>query len=156
MNRKRLYRSKKNSMIAGVCGGIAEYFDIDPTLVRIIAVLTIFVNGVGLIAYLIAWIVIPQNSEQSSEQSSEEEKGGLREKAEKIAQNIGKHINEDLDKNSYKKDHLIIAGLIFLGLGCLFLINNFLPHLSISKLWPLILIIIGLGILAGSFRRKER
>ncbi len=155
MNKKRLYRSKKDRIIAGICGGIAEYFDIDPTLVRIIAVLTIFVNGIGLIAYLIAWIVIPQNAEQSSEQNSKEEKGELREKAEKIAQNIGKHINEDLDKDSYKKDRRIIGGLILLGLGCLFLINNFLPHLSLGKLWPLILIIIGLGILAGSFRRKE-
>ncbi len=152
MSKKRLYRSKKDRMIAGVCGGIAEYFDIDPTLVRIIAVLTIFINGIGLIAYLIAWIVIPQNPEQSSK----EEKGKLREKAEEVAQNIGKHINEDLDKDNYKKDRRVIGGLILLGLGCLFLINNFLPHLSPGKLWPLILIIIGLGILAGSFRRKER
>jgi len=150
MSKKRLYRSRKNCMIAGICGGIAEYFDIDPVLVRIIAVLTIFINGIGLIAYLIGWIVIPQNPEQNSEK---EEK--LREKAEKIAQDVGEHIHKNLE-NEDKKNPRVIGALILLGLGSLFLINNFLPHLSIDKLWPLILIIIGLGILAGSFRRKKQ
>lgn len=150
MSKKRLYRSRKNCMIAGICGGIAEYFDIDPIIVRIIAVLTIFINGIGLIAYLIGWIVIPRNPEQNSEK---EEK--LREKAEKIAQDVGEHIHKNL-KNEDKKNSRVIGALILLGLGSLFLINNFLPHLSIGKLWPLILIIIGLGILAGSFRRKKQ
>lgn len=59
-NTKRLYRSESERMIAGVCGGIAEYFDIDPVIVRLIAVALIFVQGIGLLAYLIAWIVIPE------------------------------------------------------------------------------------------------
>jgi len=59
---KRLYRaSKKDSMIAGVCAGIAEYFNIDPTLVRLLwAFVTILSFGVGIFAYLVAWIVIPR------------------------------------------------------------------------------------------------
>jgi phage shock protein PspC (stress-responsive transcriptional regulator) len=56
---KRLYRSSTEKMIGGVCGGIAEYFEIDPVIVRLIAVALIFVNGIGLLAYLIGWIVIP-------------------------------------------------------------------------------------------------
>lgn len=58
---KRLYRSRRDVMIAGVCGGIAEYFDIDPTIVRLIAVALILGWGSGLIAYLIAVIIIPKN-----------------------------------------------------------------------------------------------
>ena len=57
---KRLYRSKKERIIAGVCGGIAEYFDVDPTLIRLIWILIIFMGGAGIIAYLIAWIIIPE------------------------------------------------------------------------------------------------
>jgi phage shock protein PspC (stress-responsive transcriptional regulator) len=58
---KRLYRSVDDRMIAGVCGGIAEYFDIDPTLVRLLFVLGIFVTGSGLFwAYLIMMIVVPE------------------------------------------------------------------------------------------------
>jgi len=64
---KKLYRSKKDKKIAGVCGGIAEYFDVDPTLVRVFTVLTLLLGGAGVVAYIIAWIVIPENSEQVSD-----------------------------------------------------------------------------------------
>jgi len=57
---KRLYRSQKEKMIAGVCGGIAEYFNIDPVIVRIIAILLLLPGGApGLIPYLVLWVVIP-------------------------------------------------------------------------------------------------
>ena len=51
--KKKLYRSKKNKMIAGVCGGIAEYFDIDPTLVRLLGLVLVLSGGAGVIAYII-------------------------------------------------------------------------------------------------------
>lgn len=48
-------------MLAGVCGGLGEYFDVDPTLIRLAAVIAIFGAGMGFFAYIIAWIVIPKN-----------------------------------------------------------------------------------------------
>ena len=57
---KRLYRSKRDVMICGVCGGIAEYFDIDP----LVAVVLVFGWGSGLIAYLVGAIIIPKNPYQ--------------------------------------------------------------------------------------------
>ena len=69
---KRLYRSRKNSIIAGVCGGLGEYFDIDPTIIRIIAVILALAKGIGLLAYIIAWIIIPQREKGEVV----EEKGG--------------------------------------------------------------------------------
>ena len=64
MSGKRLYRSNKNRMICGVCGGIAEYFGIDPTIVRVgWVVLTIFTGGVGgFLAYVVAAVIIPDKS----------------------------------------------------------------------------------------------
>jgi len=58
---KKLYRSKKDRIIAGVCGGIAEYFKVDATLIRLIWAVSIFFGGLGIFAYIIAWIVIPEN-----------------------------------------------------------------------------------------------
>ncbi|MBU0614614.1 MAG: PspC domain-containing protein [Nanoarchaeota archaeon] len=59
MATKKLYRSDTNKVIGGVCGGIAEYFDIDPVLVRVIAAI-LSMTGTGIMAYLIAWIMIPK------------------------------------------------------------------------------------------------
>ncbi len=58
---KRLYRSGKEKIIAGVCGGIAEYLGIDPTIVRLVWILFSLVGGAGILFYLIAWLVIPRN-----------------------------------------------------------------------------------------------
>uniref|UniRef100_UPI004056F902 PspC domain-containing protein n=1 Tax=Agathobacter sp. TaxID=2021311 RepID=UPI004056F902 len=61
---KKLYKSNKNKMIDGVCAGIAEYFNIDPTLVRIGLVLFSAMGGAGILAYIIMAIVMPKNPEE--------------------------------------------------------------------------------------------
>ena len=60
--KKRLHRSNENKVIAGVCGGIAEYFDMDPTLIRLAWILFCALGGSGLLAYLIAAIIIPEKT----------------------------------------------------------------------------------------------
>ena len=58
---KKLYRSKKNKILGGVCGGIGEHFDADPTLIRLLWVFaSIFSLGAGILAYIIAWIIVPE------------------------------------------------------------------------------------------------
>ena len=57
---KRLTRDEKKKKIAGVCAGIANYFDLDPTLVRVIWILLVCAAGTGVLAYLIAWAVMPE------------------------------------------------------------------------------------------------
>lgn len=57
---KRLMRSTRDKKIGGVCAGLAEYFDLDPTIVRVVWLLAIFFAGTGLLIYLILWIVLPQ------------------------------------------------------------------------------------------------
>ena len=60
-NTKKLYRSSKNKMLRGVCGGIAEYFGLDATLVRLAWVALVLIGGSGILLYIIAWIIIPKN-----------------------------------------------------------------------------------------------
>ena len=61
---KKLYKSNKNKMLDGVCGGIAEYFNVDPTLVRLATVLLCLGVGSGLLAYIVAMIVMPRAPEE--------------------------------------------------------------------------------------------
>jgi phage shock protein C len=58
---KRLYRSKKERMLGGVCAGLGEHFDIDPTVIRLIwAAVTVLSFGTGIVVYILAWILIPE------------------------------------------------------------------------------------------------
>jgi phage shock protein C len=63
MTDKRLMRSTKDRMIAGVCGGLGHYFGVDTTLVRVIFAVALFFGGMGPILYLILWFVMPQSTE---------------------------------------------------------------------------------------------
>lgn len=63
MSEKRLVRSRGNKMLAGVCGGLAEYLGVDPVIVRLAAVLLTLWNGVGLLIYLVLALLMPQESE---------------------------------------------------------------------------------------------
>ena len=60
---KKLYKSTKNKMIDGVCGGVAEYFNVDPTLVRLGLILFCAMGGAGILAYIVMAIVVPRNPE---------------------------------------------------------------------------------------------
>jgi phage shock protein PspC (stress-responsive transcriptional regulator) len=68
---KKFYRSRKNRVIAGICGGLAEYFDIDPIIVRLITLILVLSFGAGLIAYIIAWIVVPEEPDNLYPTSTE-------------------------------------------------------------------------------------
>lgn len=57
---KKLYRSKSNRFIAGVCGGLGDFFNIDPTWIRILFVLFLFAGGAAFLAYLIMWLIVPE------------------------------------------------------------------------------------------------
>lgn len=105
MEKKKLYKSRKNKMIGGVCGGLAEYLNMDPTIVRIIAGILCLVKGLGILVYLIMCIVMPYNDEDFSDDDTEnlksanidpeeEKKSSKKSNSEK---NSKLHSDEDFD-----------------------------------------------------------
>mgnify|MGYP001819505562 CR=1 FL=1 len=64
---KKLYRSTKNRMLAGVCGGLAEYFELDPTIIRVLFVLVSVFAGGGILVYIILWLLIPQEPQAAED-----------------------------------------------------------------------------------------
>ena len=67
MAAKKLYKDTSNKMISGVCSGIAKYFDVDPTIIRLVWALTIVFAGTGILAYIICAIVIPDEPDGYTE-----------------------------------------------------------------------------------------
>ena len=71
---KRLYRSKKEQMLGGVCGGLGEYIDADPSIIRLVLVVLIVLSwGLFILEYLAAWIIIPASPEESTWQTTRTE-----------------------------------------------------------------------------------
>ncbi len=146
---KTLQRSKTNRMIAGVCGGIGEYFDVDPTIVRIIFALSTFFGGLGLLLYIIGVIVIPdQDSQTAKENNQDTQKNELHDKIQSAASDI----KENLTKNPKTFGGEQIFGLIIVFIGLSIFFGNFFPWFHLGKLWPIILIVIGLAFI---FNRKK-
>ena len=58
--KKRIYRSRKEKLVGGVCGGISNYFDVDPVLIRLIFLALLLIGGYTILAYLVAWVIIPK------------------------------------------------------------------------------------------------
>ena len=128
----QLYRSRTERMIGGVCGGVAEYFNVDITLIRIIWVISIFAQGLGVVAYIAGLIIIPDNPNSSTTQV----------KKSKAAENT----------------MLIIGAVIIaLGVALLFRVQVFnFPYFRlfyyhrffrIDLLWPVAIIIVGVLII---------
>jgi phage shock protein C len=59
---RKLYRSNTNRMLAGVCGGLAEYFNLDPTLIRVLFIVLAVLGGSGVVLYLAMWIIVPKEA----------------------------------------------------------------------------------------------
>lgn len=147
---KRLYRSRTNRVFFGVCGGLAEYLSIDVTLIRLVTVLISIWGGVGVVAYLVAALIIPEEPEgvkKDKEASMSAKKEDLGKKMESAAQDI----KRNFDVKS-KEDKSWIGGLVLIALGLLFLAHQFVPFLDFQKMWPLFLIILGLIIIFGGKR----
>ena len=157
---KRLYRSRSDRMIWGVCGGIANYFGIDPTIIRIIAILFLFAGGSGILAYIILAIVIPLESSPATEprdvikENVQEIKQTASQFGEDMRDTFVRHEGEirEMSKSGMRNGGYFVAAILII-IGIIFLLGNFFSWLSWKYLWPLILIAIGLLIMIGSRRR---
>jgi phage shock protein PspC (stress-responsive transcriptional regulator) len=139
----KLYRSRRNRMLFGVCGGLAEHFNVDPALVRLIAVLLALINGVGIIVYLVLALVLPLGPADAS---------GIRQ----ITEEKEEKVTEGVDHTGrVRRRNRSIFGIALIVIGVLFLLAslNFLWWLRWVYLWPLALIAIGLIIILLT-RRK--
>lgn len=128
---KRLFRSEDNRVLAGVCGGIGEYFNIDPSIIRLVLVLITLFGGGGVLIYLVLWLVIPSA-------------GSLSKKSD---EHIKENIQEmrDRAKSLDRDDSRFLFGIAIVAIGIIFLLGNFhfWDFFNFGKLWPILIIIAG-------------
>lgn len=139
---KKLFRSRNDKVLAGVCGGIADYFAIDPTLVRIAWVIFTLMGGAGIIAYIICAIVFPEGQSYNTELNDDEYVVGAKNYEDKY---------NNYDDGANEKNKILI-GSILIVLGVLFLVKRYVYWFDLGKLWPIALIGLGVFII---YKRKE-
>jgi len=153
MMKNKLYRSKKDCVVGGVCGGIAEYFDVDSTLVRLLAVLIFFFGGSSIIAYIIGWIIIPQNPNGNTEDNSENKgkiEGKIRKGTDKSNKKAEENLSEESSKCNSGRNRNIFLGVIFIIAGLVFVMGTLFPWITWiawGTFWPVIIIVVGLVIM---------
>lgn len=128
---KKIYRSRTNKILGGVCGGIGEYFNVDPSIIRLFWILASIIGGAGIIAYIVCLIIIPEGDSDVA--------------------------YFDEDGHEVFKNSSLFVGVGLIIVGALLLVKKIWPWFSIkwlnfNKYWPVLLIIGGLYIL---FNQKK-
>jgi len=145
MNR-RLYKSATDKVIGGVAGGVAEFFDLDPTIVRVVWALLAVLTGGGLfLLYIIMWIVVPMSPGDEGIDAAEagSEPGA--------AMGSGAPTRRRRHQGSAAPG--LVFGLLLIGLGGYFLVREYVRWLDIDRLWPLGLVAVGVILLVVAIRR---
>ena len=164
---KRLTRDTKNAILGGVCGGFANYFGVDPVLIRLAFILMVVLNGFGLVAYVVGWVIMPR-ADKDAPPSGASGSGApgsatatdpagrivesVRQAGEKVADGFQRLPDE-------KRRGSAIAGTVLIVLGTIFLLDRMSwwswPYWArFSNLWPVILIVVGVSLIFEAARGR--
>lgn len=142
MSSNRLYRNEQYKKIGGVCAGLAEYFNVDASLVRVLFVLAVILGGGGLLAYIILWIVVPGKPWLSP---SDEFFNSSQSQAD--------YQDRPFTAEVKRKDHTgrYVGGLILIFLGIYLTLEQYdlIPEIRFKVVAPIVIIIIGLLLMFG-------
>ncbi len=137
-------------MIGGVAGGLGDYLNIDPVIIRILFVVLTIINGLGIILYLIFWVIVPENELEQPEvysTSTSSSTANFDSQTETRQQSVQK-------KGS--GNGRIVAGLILIILGFSFLSERFFPFFDFADFFPMLLLILGIGLIWTSIKNNRK
>lgn len=126
-NYRRLERDLQNRVLGGVCSGLGNYFDMDPTIWRVLFFILFWLGLSGLLIYIILWIVMPAGLTQPHQDAFAQD-----------TTPVGEENGSNKNKGS------MTAGLVLIGIGAIALLARYIPQISWHTAWPVILIVIGI------------
>jgi len=169
MEPKRLYRSLSDRKFAGVAGGLAEYFVMDPLLIRLAFVVLTFAGGGGFLIYIVLWIVTPENpfriqpsvnqAGPDPQQPNSESPGHTTNSTEFTGETPNPESSfstPPVSPTRERKKGSLRGGLVLITLGALFLADELIPQVHFDDLWPILLIVIGAGLLINAVTKRNR
>jgi phage shock protein PspC (stress-responsive transcriptional regulator) len=150
----RITKSKTDHVVDGVCGGLAEYFGIDSIFVRLAFVALIFINGIGVILYIVLVIIMPK-AEMLDQSPKETIQENIQEMGERIKE-AGEEMGAAFSKKTEEKhpNHAEWFGILLILIGVIFLLKtlNLIEWFNDDLIWPFIIICIGAWLLIKRWR----
>ena len=164
--RDRLYRSRNDRVLFGVAGGVADWLDVDPALVRIVFALLVFAGGIGFLLYIIMAIVVPEEPSYVGTPPMPGEAPAMRaaEPGAPAAEPAGYWVDDRAARRAARRAQraesggqgVVIFGAILIIVGAWFLLRRYVTWLDGDLLGPIVLIVIGALLLAGALARGGR
>ncbi len=164
---RRLTRDTKNAILGGVAAGVANYFGVDPVLVRIVFIALVFLSGFGLVAYVVGWIIVPRDDKAAdapgSAGASPQPAGGAAVPVDHIVETVreaGERLADEFHRTPPGEGRgRMVAGTTLIVLGVLFLLDRLAwwhwPRWArLSNLWPVILIAVGVAVILEATRGR--
>jgi phage shock protein C len=150
--RDRFYRRSRNRLVGGVCAGLGAYFGIDTVLVRVFFIALTIVGGIGVLLYRVLWISVPSELQVGARAEDVVAANAL-----EIGQSVQEIASESQGamsgRSSVHRERTIWLAVGLITVGCVWLVGSIL-HINFMALWPLFLIVIGLGLLSQALRRR--
>jgi phage shock protein C len=152
---KRLYRDEQHKMIGGVCAGLAQYLDMDMTVMRLLFAFAFFIAGVGLIPYIILWIVLPRKTYNPFTTPSDPLTVNY------IVPPVTQvpPVNPDqpfMQTPPKRNTGGVIAGMVLILMGGIFLLHQLdvFSFWEMHRFWPVILVVIGIALIISGQQKK--
>jgi len=143
---KKLQRDTTNKVIGGVCSGLANYFNIDAALLRVLFVLMFLCASAGFWLYIILWLVMPAGQ------------GVQNEASHFVSSDDTTEVSEETQSESVKSPKnkgSLVAGLILIGIGVIGLLHRYIPEINWDTAWPILLIVLGLFLIIPFNSKKS-
>lgn len=164
MSETRLFRTAQGRVIGGVAGGLADFFGMDPTIVRLIFVLLAVFGGGGVLLYIILWIVLPERNAFNTfsarttppDAPPSGSDSGIGETYEGFPGPNRDPYKENEHAEKRKFEGSLIGGMILILIGSFFLAERFIPRIHFGDFWPLLLVVVGVVLIFNNLPSRGK
>lgn len=146
----KLYRSRRVRVFGGIAGGLAQYFNLDPILVRVLFVVITILHGFGILLYIILWIVVPEEPfEVAYKVKTDDQTAGEGQSAQTDSMNFDGTQPIPQKQSSGK----IVLGIILIVIGLIFFADRIIPSFDLRDVLPIAFVLIGGSLIWNSLKK---
>ena len=145
----KLYRSRRVRVFGGIAGGLAQYFNLDPILVRVLFVVVTILHGFGILLYIILWIVVPEEPfEVAYKVNTDDQTAG-----EQSAQTDSTNFDGTQPLPQKQSSGRIVLGIILIVIGLIFFADRIIPSFDLRDVLPIAFVLIGGSLIWNSLKK---